>query len=111
VTVDAPASDYPVGMQYRRALVPEDLRNSGDAAIRSLVRACIASGVGTLDRSVNLDQYIRTKWGGDRDVPLLLRAAVAPLTIADTSAFANITKIWGAGLQPRSGRSRARYFH
>jgi hypothetical protein len=70
--------------------------------LRSLVRACIATGAATLDRSVNLDNFVRHKWAGDRDVTLLLRSAVAPLTLAGSSAFANIATTFLRALTPVS---------
>ena len=80
-----------------RALVPEDLRRNGDAAMRSLVRACIVAARAVTDRSAH-----RSGWPDDRNVEMILRAPVAPTTTSDASAFANIVLALVASLVPVS---------
>jgi hypothetical protein len=60
-----------------------------DAAVTSLVRACIATGLGTLDRTMPPATFARRAWD-DRSVDLLLRAAVSPTTVAGTPELAQV---------------------
>src|SRR5262249_38326189 len=87
-----------------RVLVPEDLHRNGnrarDAAVASLVRGVIAIGLGALDKSVRPSEFAR-KWD-DARVPLVLRAAVSPATMAGTPAPATVAAAFLETLVPLS---------
>src|SRR5262249_19777446 len=57
--------------------------------LQPLFRAALATGIGALDRTVHPAEYARRQWGDDRNVELLLRAAVSPTTLAGTPALAH----------------------
>jgi hypothetical protein len=69
-------------------LVPED-RNGG-SSIAPLVRACIAIGLGALDKSARASEHARRQWGDERTLELVLRAATAPATLAGNPALAHV---------------------
>jgi hypothetical protein len=74
----------------RRPLVPEDRNGyARDKAVRMLVRACIATGMGTLDKTMPPAAFARRAWD-DRSVDLLLRAAVSPTTVAGAPELAQV---------------------
>jgi hypothetical protein len=86
-----------------RPLVPEDIRNGNarrDAAVASLVRACIATGLASLDRT-RPGEHAR-RWADDRNVDLILRAAVTPTTLANTPALAAVSVAYLDVLTPLS---------
>ena len=94
-------------MQYqRRPLVPEDLDRNGHArrerAITWLVRACITTGLSALDRSVTASEHAHRLWGTDRNVDLVLRAAVTPTSVAGTPALAQVAAAFLDTLVPVS---------
>jgi hypothetical protein len=62
------------------AIVPED-RNGG-ATIAPLVRAAIATGIAALDKTTRAPEHARGRWGEDRNLDLVLRAASSPATLA-----------------------------
>jgi hypothetical protein len=68
----------------------------------TLVRAVIAQAVATLDRSQSALEYAARAWPHDGDVPLVLRAAVAPNTLANSTALVPVIQAMVAGLQPLS---------
>jgi Phage capsid family len=87
----------------QRALVPEDLHRGNGQALRSLVRAVIATANGTLDRQgLRPHAYAERAWPHDRDVPVLLRTAVAPIALADAPALAQVQVAFLAALVPLS---------
>jgi hypothetical protein len=69
-------------------LVPED--RNGASSIAPLVRAVIATGLGTLDKTARPVEHARRQWGDDRAIELVLRAATAPATLAGNPALAHI---------------------
>ena len=89
-----------------RPLVPEDLHRHGnrarDAAVASLVRAAIATGLGALDKTTRPAEFARRHWGDDRNVDLVLRAAVSPTSIAGTPVLAQVAAAFLDVLVPAS---------
>jgi hypothetical protein len=72
-----------------------------ESAVSALVRACIATGLGTLDKTMPASSYARRQWD-DRTVELILRAAVSPATIAGTPALAHVAVAFLEALVPTS---------
>ena len=58
---------------------------SRDVAMRSLVRAAIATCRSALDRGVRPDKFVARTWPDDRGAPLILRGSVEPLTRDDAA--------------------------
>jgi hypothetical protein len=86
-----------------RALVPEDLyRRNGDAALSSLSRAALASAWHALHPHTAPVEQARAAWPDDRVVPLILRAASSPATIADAAALRSVAVTFAAALTPLS---------
>src|SRR5215467_1054700 len=83
-----------------RPLVPEDLRRH--APDRPLVRAVIATCLAAMKRPNHPEEVARSMWGGDRDVEMVLRAAVSTATIASTPALTQIAKQFLSTLVPVS---------
>jgi Phage capsid family len=69
------------------------------AAVTSLSRACIATGMRTLDR--NYGGHEKT-WPHDRDVELVLRAPMSPTSTTNAAALAQIAYAFVAALVPVS---------
>jgi hypothetical protein len=65
-----------------------------------LVRACIALSAGTLDKSMSAARYAK-RWD-DRNVDLILRAAVSPTTVASAPALAHVAVSFLETLTPMS---------
>jgi hypothetical protein len=83
-----------------RPLVPEDLRRVAPA--QPITRAVIATALAAT-RAVNHPiEVARELFGNDRDVELVLRAAVSPGTIANTPALTQIAKTFLTALIPVS---------
>jgi hypothetical protein len=78
-----------------------DYTATRDAAVASLVRACIATGLATLDRETRPSDHARA-WADDRALGLILRAAVSPATIASTPQLASVAASFLATLVPMS---------
>jgi Phage capsid family len=89
-----------------RPIVPEDIRNGNrtrDAAVASLTRAAISIGLGKLDTSVRPAEHARRRgWSDDRNLDLVLRAAVSPATVASTPALTQISYAFLETLVPVS---------
>jgi hypothetical protein len=73
-----------------------------EANVTSLVRATVALGMNALDPSTLPGDYARRTWPGDRDLPLVLRAAVSPASIANTPALATVAAAFLQALVPQS---------
>jgi hypothetical protein len=71
-------------------------------AVASLVRAAAAIGLGELDKTVRASEHARRRFGEDRNLDLVLRAAVTPTTLAGTPALAHITVAFLDALVPLS---------
>jgi hypothetical protein len=83
-----------------RALVPEDLARMHPG--RAIVRAAIATALGGLSRSTLPEQVMRSRWSGDNESMLVLRAASSPATTTNTPALTQTTKTFLAALKPVS---------
>jgi hypothetical protein len=81
---------------------PIPLRADPDAArikaVNSLARAAIAAGLGKLDGNIKPSDY----WGDDRDVELVLRAAVSPTAVSNSPALSQIAVAFLETLVPAS---------
>jgi hypothetical protein len=64
--------------------------------MRALVRSAIAIGINKLEPSNLPRDYVRRMWPGDRDVPLILRAAISPARTADVPLAAVATAFLAA---------------
>ena len=87
-----------------RPIVPEDIPNGNrkrDAAVASLVRACIATGLAALDKQTHPTEYAKRTWDS-RDVDLVLRAAVSPASLAGNPALARVSVAFLETLVPIS---------
>jgi hypothetical protein len=88
--------------QRRQPMQPIPLRPdvtaSARAAVTSLVRAAISTGL----RYVSPVGAERKSWPGDRDVELVLRAASAPATTVNSAALTHIAYSFLSALQPFS---------
>jgi hypothetical protein len=82
-------------------LVP-DRQSVNRAAVRSLTRAVIASGLTALDKSNRPSEFARRMWGDDRTTELVLRAAVTPATLAGNPAIAQVAASFLDVLVPMS---------
>jgi hypothetical protein len=80
-------------------LVPED-RNGG--SIAPLVRAVIATGLSAIDKTAHASEHARRRFGDDRVLDLVLRAAVSPTTMAGTPALAHVVAAFLDALVPVS---------
>jgi hypothetical protein len=89
--------------------VPLPLRPDPDArrvaAVRSLTRAAIASGVAALEKTTRASDYIRQTWQGDNVADLVLRAAVSPASVAGNPALAHVAVAFLESLVPLSARA------
>jgi hypothetical protein len=83
-----------------RALVPEDLARMHPG--RAIVRAAIATALGGYSRSVMPEQVIRSRWSGDSEAMLVLRAASSPASTTNTAALTQTTKTFLTALKPVS---------
>src|SRR5262245_46367602 len=81
-------------------IVPEDHANGGN--IGPLVRAVIAIGLGALDKTARPSEHARARFGDDRVLELVLRAAVSPTTLAGTPALAHAAVAFLDALVPVS---------
>jgi hypothetical protein len=72
--------------------------------VRSLTRACLAWGIGTLDARVKPVDHATRTWPSDRDVPLLLKAAVSanPGLRDEADILSRLTTHFLAALAPQS---------
>jgi Phage capsid family len=57
------------------------------AAVTALTRAAIAIGLSARDKTVPARDILKRQWGDDHLADLVLRAAVAPSTVANTAAI------------------------
>jgi hypothetical protein len=81
-------------------IVPEDLNGS---SITPLVRAAIAVGLGALDRRTgSVADHARRRFGDDRLVGFVLRAATSPASLAGNPDLARIVISYLAALTPVS---------
>jgi hypothetical protein len=72
------------------------------AAVTSLARAAIAASMAALDRRVSITRFAERTWPNDRDVPLLLRAAVPPASTTSATTLTHIALHFFASLVPVS---------
>src|SRR5262249_47048635 len=86
-----PRTDRPVPVPLR-----PDPGVVHDNAMRALVRSAIAIGINKLEPSNLPRDYVRRMWPGDRDVPLILRAAILPARTADVPLAAVATAFLAA---------------
>jgi hypothetical protein len=70
--------------------------------MRALTRATVALARNALNPSVLPNDYARQTWPGDRDVPLVLRAAVSPATTFDVSELTYVAIAFLDALKPQS---------
>jgi hypothetical protein len=87
--------------------VPIPLRPDPDARreahVRSLTRACIATGIASFDkRQIHAEQYAKTAWGDDHIANMVLRAAVSPASLAGNAALARVSLAFLETLTPVS---------
>jgi hypothetical protein len=82
-------------------IVPED---NGGSAIAPLVRAAIAVGLRALDRNAggSEPEYAARRWGNDRALGLVLRAASQPATLAGNPVLAHVVVEYLKALTPLS---------
>jgi hypothetical protein len=73
-----------------------------DAHVTSLVRACLATGHSKLNPQIRPLEYAKRHWNDDKNVDLILRAAVSPATLASTSALTQVTTAFFKALVPAS---------
>jgi len=78
-----------------------DYAAARDAALASLVRAAIATGMAKLDRSFTPADYAKRTWN-DRSVDLVLRAAVSPTALSSAGPLAQIAVAYLESLVPVS---------
>jgi len=83
-----------------RPLVPEDVIRA--QPIRPLVRAVIATALASMRKPNLPDRVARELWGNDRNVELVLRAAVSPTTLSSAPGVAQIAQAFLATLVPVS---------
>jgi hypothetical protein len=72
------------------------------AAVRSLTRAALATGVAALERTTRAADYVRQTWEGDHVADMVLRAAVSPATLAGNAALAHVSVAFLESLVPMS---------
>jgi hypothetical protein len=70
--------------------------------MRALARAAVALGLNALSPSTLPGEHVRRAWPGDRAVPLVLRAAVTPASIADAPGLVPTALAFLAALTPQS---------
>jgi hypothetical protein len=73
-----------------------------DNAMRALSRAAVAIGINALNPSMLPGDYVRRMWPADRDLPMVLKAAISPATTASTPALAAVAQAFLAALLPQS---------
>jgi hypothetical protein len=76
-----------------------DIHASRAAAVTSLIRACIATGMSRLSYDYAGPQKA---WPHDRDLALILRSPSAPATTVNTAALAHVAFSFLAALVPFS---------
>jgi hypothetical protein len=82
-------------------LIPSpDVRRA--AAVRSLTRACIATGICALDKSTRPGEYLKRTWSDDHLADMITRASVAPATLAGNTALAQVAASFLDVLTPMS---------
>jgi hypothetical protein len=83
-------------------VVPEDRDRNGNS-ISPLVRAAIAVGLAGLDRRTgSAVDHAQRRFGDDRNLNLVLRAATSPTSLAGTPALARIAVAYLEALTPVS---------
>jgi len=73
-----------------------------DGAMRSLVRSAIAIGINATDVSTLPGEFARRTWPSDRELPLILRAAIAPTTTDSAPALTVAVQALLSALVPQS---------
>src|SRR5262249_16199353 len=71
-------------------------------AVTSLVRACIATGISSLDKQTHPQAYAKNTWDDDHVVDMVLRAAVVPTSLAGSAALARVSVAYLETLVPMS---------
>jgi hypothetical protein len=79
-----------------------DLHALNDAAVSAFVCAVIATAFGKLDKTAKPLEHARRRFGDDRSVELVLRAATSPTTLAGTPALAAFATAYLEALTPQS---------
>jgi hypothetical protein len=83
-------------------LVP-DRSARNEAAVRSLTRAAIATGVASFDsKQIHPQAYARDRWQDDHVAGMVLRAAVTPASLAGNAALARVSLAFLETLVPVS---------
>jgi hypothetical protein len=75
--------------------------SEGLRAVTPLVRAAIAVGLAKLDHTITPSAYAKRTWD-DRGVDMILRAAVSPTALGNTSALAQVAVAFLETLVPAS---------
>jgi hypothetical protein len=79
-----------------------DVSAVNENAMRSLARATIALGHNALSPSVLPGDFARQTWPSDRDLPIILRAAIAPASTANAPELTYAAFALLAALVPQS---------
>jgi len=67
-----------------------DYATARNAAVASLIRAAVASALAALDRHTPARESVERVWPGDRDAPLVLRAATSPISTDTADALVHV---------------------
>src|SRR6516225_1703382 len=70
-------------------LVPDKAARNAER-VRALTRAAIAIGLGARDKTVPARDILHRQWGDDHLADVILRAAVAPSTVAGNAAITQV---------------------
>jgi hypothetical protein len=80
-------------------LVPEDLARNG---LTPLVRAALCIGLAKLDRNLPAAEHARQRFGNDRTLDLVLRAATSPTSLTGSPQLAQVAVAFLKALAPVS---------
>jgi hypothetical protein len=73
-----------------------------ESAVSSLVRAVIAVGLARLDRNMPASEQAKARWGSDRTLDLVMRAATTPTSLAGSPQLAQVAVAFLKALAPQS---------
>jgi hypothetical protein len=79
-----------------------DYRARDREAVGSFVRACIATGMGTLDKTAKAAEHVARQWPDDRVAALVTRGAVAPFSTDSAASLVQVSLALLSALQPMS---------
>src|SRR5258705_12553509 len=71
-------------------------------ALATFMRACVATAMGVLDKTVRPGDYAARTWPQDRDVGLVLRAPVSPASTDSAAALLQVSLALLSALRPLS---------